>query len=137
MDIVDQINISLDENINLTIEVKNYILHLIKTFHSKLPNIGLEGFNIRAKTLKIEEGNKYICRDIVEYDFLKNVLFINGEKIKDEDGKNILMVGLLDVISSTGKYSGLKENNQFQALNIGVAEILATYLVGNGCESYE
>ena len=47
------------------------------------------------------------------------------------------MVGLLNIISSKGKYSGFNENNKLEALNIGFTEMLADFLVGNGSEVNE
>ena len=41
------------------------------------------------------------------------------------------MYGLLQIITSTGKYSGFNTNSNLEALNIGVTELLVDYLVGS------
>lgn len=133
----EQVKLSIEQNPHIDLEVKADIEELIKIFNSKLPNISLNNFNERIKTLKIAGGNRFIVKNPVEYDGVNNVLYINTEELDNSDGKNSLMIGLLNIISSKGKYSGFNENNQLEALNVGFTEMLADFLVGNGSEVNE
>ncbi|MGE5455759.1 MAG: hypothetical protein ACM3O4_01450 [Ignavibacteriales bacterium] len=133
----EQVKLSIEQNPHIDLEVKADIEELIKIFNSKLPNISLNNFNERIKTLKIAGGNRFIVKNPVEYDGANNVLYINTEELNNSDGKNSLMVGLLNIISAKGKYSGFNENNQLEALNVGFTEMLADFLVGNGSEVNE
>lgn len=137
MGMFEQVRLSLQQNPHIDLEVKADIEELIKIFNSKLPNISLNNFNERIKTLKIASGNRFIVKDPVEYDGINNVLYVNVTELNNSDAKNSLMVGLLNIISSKGKYSGFNENNKLEALNIGFTEMLADFLVGNGSEVNE
>lgn len=134
MDELKQIRESIESNNYITPELKENIIELMEIFNKKMPDIDLSIFKERIKTLKIFQGNKFIIRDTIEYDSAQNILFVNKEELAKRDGKNRLMYGLLCIISTKGNYSGFNENNQFKALNIGVAEMIVNYLVGSGYE---
>lgn len=134
MDVIQIIKESIMSNPNLIDEIKENILELITIFHTKINYVNLDGFNDRIKTLNIKAGSKYEMKDIAHYDAPKNTLYLNRTAFDDREGKNILMYGLLNIITSTGKYSGFNANSNFEALNIGVTEMLVDYLVGSDYE---
>ena len=131
MDVIGLIKESIISNPNLTNDVKDNIMELIIIFHTKIKDVSLDNFNDRIKTLDIKAGSKFEMKDIAFYDVTKNTLYLNRTAFNDREGKNILMYGLLQIITSTGKYSGLNANSNFEALNIGVTEMLVDYLVGS------
>ena len=134
MDVIGLIKESIILNPNLTNEIKENIMELIIIFHKKIKDVNLDNFNDRIKTLKIKAGGKYEMKDIASYDVANNTLQLNKTAFQTREGKNILMYGLLQVITSTGKYSGFNMNSNLEALNIGVAEMLVDYLVGSDFE---
>jgi len=131
---LEQVKLSLEQNPHIDLEVKTDIEELMRIFNSKLPNVNLNNFNERIKNLKISGGNRFIVKDAIEYDGINNVLYINGDELEKSNGKNTLMIGLLNIISANGKYSGFNNNNQLVALNVGFTEMLADFLVGNGSD---
>lgn len=134
MDELQTIKDSIDSNSYITEEMKSDIMELVTIFHQKMPDVSLDIFSERIKTLKIFQGNKFIIRDTIEYDNVQNILFVNKEELKRHDGKNRLMYGLLCIISTKENYSGLNVDNKYKALNIGVAEMIVNYLVGSDCQ---
>ncbi|MDD2377262.1 MAG: hypothetical protein PHD10_01535 [Bacilli bacterium] len=134
MEMLEQVKLSLEQNPHIDLEVKTDIEELMRIFNSKLPNVNLNNFNERIKNLKISGGNRFIVKDAIEYDGINNVLYINGDELEKSNGKNTLMIGLLNIISANGKYSGFNNNNQLVALNVGFTEMLADFLVGNGSD---
>lgn len=133
MDVLKNINESIESNSYIIPEMKQDIMQLIEIFHTKMPDIDLSIFEERIKTLKIFQGNKFIIRDTIEYDSVQNILFVNKEELARHDGKNRLMYGLICIISTKENSNSLNVNNQFKALNVGVAEMIVNYLVGSGC----
>ncbi|MDD2434955.1 MAG: hypothetical protein PHO63_01740 [Bacilli bacterium] len=134
MEMLEQVKLSLKQNPHIDIEVKADIEDLMEIFNSKLPNINLSNFSERIKNLKINRGNRFIVKEAIEYDGINNVLYLNSEELEKSNGKNTLMVGLLNVISANGSNSGFNTNNQLVALNTGFTEMLADFLVGNGSD---
>ena len=131
MDVMGLINESVMSNTNLTNEIRENIMELITIFHTKIKDVSLDNFNDRVKTLNIKAGSKYEMKDIAFYDATKNTLYLNRLAFDEREGKNILMYGLLQIITSTGKYSGFNTNSNLEALKIGVTELLVDYLVGS------
>lgn len=135
MDIMNDIRISLKDNKNLTSEISDGIFELITIFHNNFPNINLENFNNRIKTLKIEKTSKFEKSHISNYGIKKNILYFNSDELnKEYDARHIMMFELLNIISSTDSQTGFNTDNRFLALNIGFTEIIANYLVGNNGE---
>lgn len=134
MDVIQAINESIMSNPNLSDEIKENILELITIFHTKINYVDLGYFNDQIKSLKIKAGSKYEMKDIAYYDAPQNTLYLNRTAFNDREGKNILMYGLLNIITSTGKYSGFNANSNLEALNVGVTEMLVDYLVGSDYE---
>ena len=134
---IEAIENSLNQNQNLTQELKDNFLELIALFNKKFPEISLENLNKRLSTLKFEKLNRYVTMEVSKYDPITNTLKINEERLqKDVDAKHVLMYELLSILTAKDNYTGFNYNHQFEALNIGYTEILANYLVGNETEEF-
>lgn len=134
---VESIETVLNQNQNLTQELKNNFLELITLFHEKFPEVSLENLKERLATLKIESLNRYVTEEVSKYDPVTNSLMINRERLeKDVDAKHILMYELLSILTARDNYTGFNFNHQFEALNIGYTEILTNFLVGNETDQF-
>lgn len=134
---VESIETVLNQNQNLTQELKNNFLELITLFHEKFPEVSLENLKERLATLKIEALNRYVTEEVSKYDPVTNSLMINRERLeKDVDAKHILMYELLSILTARDNYTGFNFNHQFEALNIGYTEILTNFLVGNETDQF-
>ena len=132
MDIMDTIKESLNGNKYLTREVSDGIFELVVIFNNSFPNVNLENLNKRLKTLKIEKTSKFEKSHISNYSFTKNVLYFNSDEIsKEYDARHVMMFELLNIITATDKQTGFNSDNRFLALNVGLTEIIANFLVGN------
>lgn len=132
MDILEQIKVNLNNNPNLTLEVKNELFELIILFHQKFPNVSLETLNNKIKELKMGKITKYERIGPVVYDAVKNEILLNKKCVEnDYDVRHLMMKGLLGLISSADNYYGFNKNDSLYALNVGFTEMLANSLVGN------
>lgn len=135
MDIMDTIRETLKKNKYISKEVGEGIFELVVIFHNNFPNINLENLNKKLKTLKIEKTSKFEKSHISNYNFKKNILYFNSDEIsKEYDAKHVMMFELLNIITSTDNQTGFNTDNRFVALNTGLTEIIANYLVGNSGE---
>lgn len=134
MEIMDAIQLSLEENQQMTDDLKANFLELVTIFHKQFPEVSLDMFNEKIKSLTIERGSKFILKNPLEYDIKNNLLSINETLLSDVDAKHELMVVVLKMITSKDDYYGFNENNEYEALSAGVTEIIADFLVGNECE---
>lgn len=129
---LENIRQSLDNNLNLSKELKANLFELIVIFNNKYPKVDLSNLNNRIKTFKIEKCDKFLNNDVSMYDFKKNILYLNTREIeKPYDVKHILMFELLNIITSNNFQMGFDTDGRFEALNIGYTEVLANSLVGN------
>lgn len=134
---IEEIGVSLNQNPNLTKELKENFLELIQLFHEKFPGVSLENLNNRLKTLTIENLNRYTSKEVSKYDPITNSLKVNQERLEnDVDAKHILMYELLSILTAKDNYTGFNFNHQFEALNVVYTEILTNYLVGNETEEF-
>lgn len=132
---VEQIELSLQENPNLTDEIKADLFELVLVFQKAFPDIRLKNLNERLKTLTIEKANKFVQPGIIRYLPQKNKLCFNlSELEKDHDGKHLMMFALLEMITANGDNTGFDVDKKFEALNIGYTEVLTNYLVGNSSD---
>lgn len=134
MEIMDAIQLSLEENQQMNEELKVNFLELVSVFHKQFPEVSLDNFNDRIKSLKIERGSKYMLKNPLKYDVKMNTLAINETLLNEVDAKHELMVVVLKMITSKDDYYGFNKDNEFEALSAGVTEIIADFLVGNECE---
>ncbi len=129
---VDQIQMSLQENPNLNDDIRADLFELILIFQKRFPEVRLKNLNERLKTLKIERANKFVQRGVIQYLPQQNTLCFNLEELeKDHDGKHLMMFALLEMITANGSNTGFDIDHKFEALNLGYTEQLANYLVGN------
>lgn len=129
---LDNIKESLDNNVNLTDDIRDNLYSLIYIFVKNYPDIDLTNLNNNLKTLSIEKSNKFINKRVSKYNPFTNILEFNIEKINEGyDIKHVMMHELLNIITNNGKQTGFNFENKFEALNEGYAEILTNNLVGN------
>ena len=89
---LEDIRLSLDNNLNLTREVKARLFELIVIFNNKFPSVDLSNLNKRIKTLKIEKNDNFLNKDISMYDFRTNILYLNTKEMeKQYDIRHVLM----------------------------------------------
>lgn len=132
---VDDIRNSLNQNKNLTKEVKMNIFELVLLFNSKYPEVSLNRLNEKLKTLQIVKGSKFVNPRVSEYNLRENTIYLNASEIdKGYDMKHILMFELLNVITACDHFTGFNVENRFRALNVGYTEIIANFLVGNSSD---
>lgn len=129
---LDNIKESLDNNVNLTDDIRDNLYSLIYIFVKNYPDIDLTNLNNNLKTLTIEKSNKFINKRVSKYNPFTNILEFNIEKINEGyDIKHVMMHELLNIITNNGKQTGFNFENKFEALNVGYTEILTNNLVGN------
>lgn len=132
---LDTIKNTLDTNTYLSQEMKDNIFELVVLFNKNFNQIALNNFNERLKTLKIEKISSFLSKRVSRYDIHKNTIYFNDKELKkDYDVRHILMLELINIISSNNEFSGFNYEDKFEALNIGYTEMLANYLVGNDGE---
>lgn len=132
MDIMNQIEETLDKNTNISEAVKENIFELVNIFHHKFPNIDLTNLKERLSSLIIDSGSKYVYKEVSNYNPTSNMLTLNmAELAKDHDIKHVLMYELLHIITAKDNNFGFDKDNALIALNAGYTEILTNNLVGN------
>lgn len=133
---IENIKGILEGNNNLSEEIKDNFLSLITIFIKAFPEVSLDNLCNNLKDLKIKKVSKYVTDDYAYYNGESNTLYINYNKITDNDDvRHIMMHQLLDIITFNGSFCGFNQNNFFRALNIGFTEILTNNLVGNDGEN--
>lgn len=133
MDILDSIKESIESNNNIDKTIKMKLFELIIIFHNKFPDVNLDRFNNLVKTVKIGRIGKYESLGTSFYDVKENEMLFSPNRIKniDYDLDNLFMRIVLNMITSTGTYSGFNSDPDLRALNSAYEEILANYLVGS------
>ena len=132
MDIMNQIEETLDKNTKISGPVKENIFELVSIFHHNFPNVDLNNLNERLSNLVIDSGSKYVYKEVSNYNPAFNTLTFNMEELsKDYDVKHVLMYELLNIITAKNNNVGFDKDNALIALNTGYTEILANNLVGN------
>ena len=121
---LEDIRLSLDNNLNLTREVKARLFELIVIFNNKFPSVDLSNLNKRIKTLKIEKNDNFLNKDISMYDFRTNILYLNTKEMeKQYDIRHVLMFELLNIITSNNFSMGFNTDGRLEALNVGEVQI--------------
>lgn len=136
MDIMNNVKVSLEQNLELSQGVKANIYELTLIFNDRFPTVGLERYCQKLETLKIIRLSKFIKPGVVSmYDCRKNIIYLNSSEVeKGYDMKHVLMFELINVISSNDIYTGFNIDDRYKVLNVGYTEILANLLVGNDSE---
>lgn len=128
---------SIEENENLSDNLKDNFRQLITIFHKTFSEVDLSNFNERIKRLKIKKGNKYITKEACEYNPKENVLYLNEKKLSESDAKHELMFAVLTIITAKDNFYGFDTDGKLKALNIGITEMITNFLVGNDGEENE
>lgn len=122
----------LDENPNLTAEVKDNLLELINIFVSNFKDVNLDTLKMRLKSLKIKRESMYLAKLPCEYKPFNNEIIINVPRFEECDAKHWLMHALLGIITAKDNYYGFNNaDDTFVALNEGYTEIVTNFLVGD------
>lgn len=133
---MDLIKNSLDLNPYLTNDIKSKLYSLISELKKKIKEVNLNRLSELLKTLRIAKLGKFERKGLYFYDVFKNVAYINADKAKGNiDIDNIFMKFLLEMATSTGKFTGFNSDQRLRALNLAYTEILATYVIGNEGDS--
>lgn len=132
MDILDSIKESIDSNSYLDKSIKTKLFELIIIFHNKFPDIKLDRFNELVKNVKIGRIGKYESLGTSFYNVRENEMLFSPNRLEniDYDLDNLFMRIVLNMITSTGTYTGFNSDPDLSALNSAYEEILANYLVG-------
>ena len=137
---MDELNVtfsSIDSNVTLSDALKENFKALITIFHQNFKEVSLANFNERIKGLEIKKGNKYIVKEAVLYNPKENTIYLNEDKLNKSDAKHELMFAILTIISAKDNGYGFDTDGQLKVLNVGLAEILTNFLVGNESEEHE
>ncbi|MBR2832948.1 MAG: hypothetical protein IKE75_00660 [Bacilli bacterium] len=134
---VESIKTTLNENQNITPEVKENLLELVELFNKKFPDIDLTGLNERLKSLIIRRESMFLIKLPCVYKPHTNEILINLGRFEECDAKHWLMHCLLGIITAKDNYYGFNnEDDKLVALNEGYTEILTNYLVGDIEDSF-
>ena len=71
------------------------------------------------------------------YNPKENAIYLNEDKLNKSDAKHELMFAILTIISAKDNGYGFDTDGQLKVLNVGLAEILTNFLVGNESEEHE
>ena len=127
---IQEFKIILDENSNITEEVKDNILELINLFASNFKDVKLDTLKERLKSLKIKRESMYLAKLPCEYKPFNNEIIINIPRFEECDAKHWLMHALLGIITAKDNYYGFNNSDDtFIALNEGYTEIVMTNLI--------
>lgn len=135
MDSLDAIKLSLESNPNLTNEIRNKFLKLITKFTKKFSGVNLSRLNDKLKTVKFGRIGKYEKKGTYYYDVVNNEILISNDIIGNYDIDHILTKAILEMTTSTGKFTGFNSDERLMALNLAYTEILANYIIGNEGDS--
>jgi len=135
MDSLEQIKVSLQSNPNLSDEIRSKLFELVTIFHKKLPQINLTKLSEKLKTVSIGKLSKLERKGLYYYDVLKNQILFSKYIEGNYDIDHLFMKSLLQMSTSTDKFTGFHSDDRLMALNLAYTEILANYIIGNEGES--
>lgn len=135
MDNLELIKLSLQNNPNIDNSVKEKLYTLVTIFHNKLPQINLTKLSEKLKTVSFGKIGKFERRGNYCYDVFKNQILLSSNIEGDYDIDHILMKAILEMATSTNKFTGFNSDERLSALNLAYNEILANYIIGNEGES--
>lgn len=132
---LEQIKASLTINPNLTNEIREKLLELVKIFNKKLPEIKLTRLNNKLKTVKFSKIGKFERKGTYYYDVFKNEILFSNDLKGNYDIDHLLMKAILEMSTSTNTFTGFHSDDRLLALNMAYTEILANYIIGNEGDS--
>ena len=135
MNSLENIRVSLDSNTYLTQEVKDKFYSLIKILNDKIKGISLDKLNNNLKTVKIGKIGVFERKGTYVYDVLENKILLSKKINGNYDIDHIFMKAILEMTTSTGKYTGFSSDDRLRVLNLAYTEILANYIIGNEGDS--
>ena len=135
MSSLEDIKVSLDSNTNLTEDVKNKLYSLVKVLNDKLKGIDLEKLSKNLQTVQLGKIGMFERKGAYEYDVIGNRILISKKANGNYDIDHIFMKAILEMTTSTGKYTGFSSDDRLRVLNLAYTEILANYLIGNEGDS--
>ena len=135
MNSLEDIKASLDSNTNLTEDVRERIYSLVKILNTKLKGINLDRLSKNLKTVQLGKIGIFERKGSYEYDVIGNKILFSKKANGNYDIDHILMKAILEMTTSTGKYTGFSSDDRLRVLNLAYTEILANYLIGNEGDS--
>lgn len=135
MDSLEMIKSSLDSNEGLNDDIRNKLFELINIFHKKLPEINLNVLSKKLTNVKFGKISKFERRGTYYYDVFKNEILFSKNLEENYDIDHLLTKAILQMATSTDKFTGFSSDDRLRALNLAYTEILANYIVGNEGDS--
>ena len=135
MNTLDEIKVSLQNNPNLTQEIRVRIFDLITIFHKKLPEVNLSKLNEKLKSVKFIKMSRFERKGVYYYDLFKNEISFTSDLKNSYDIDNLLMKAILEMSTATNSYTGFNSDERLRTLNLAYTEILSNYIVGNEGDS--
>ncbi|HHU54771.1 MAG TPA: hypothetical protein GXZ63_03020 [Mollicutes bacterium] len=128
---IDDVLQTIDNNQNLSLEIKENFKDLLIIYTHNTNNIDLETINTNIASLKMEVCSKYLIKEPLKYIEQDNTMYINTSEIeKDHDYRFLLMRQLM--LMQTYKNDISKQrNSNFTPIYEGYASIGANLFVGN------
>ena len=114
---VETIKNTLNNNENITPEVRENLMELIEIFHKKFPYIDLHNLNERLETLKIKRESMFLVKLPCQYNPHTNEVLINLGRFEECDARHWFMHCLLAMITAKDNYYGFNDaDDKFVAL---------------------
>lgn len=135
MDSLEMIKSSLDNNSQLNDEIKNKLFSISLVFHKKFPEINLNRLSEKLLTVKFGKIGRFERRGTYYYDVFKNEILFSKDLEGNYDIDHLLTKAILEMATSTGKFTGFSSDDRLRALNLAYTEILANYIIGNDGDS--
>lgn len=127
--------LAVDENKNMTGEVKQDIKALLKKFSAIFSNISLENLSTRIKEVQIEKTHKLVSKKAYDYNARENKLCFSIEALQNGyNADHLMMSGLLCMMTAKDHTYGFGSNRDLICFNVGVTEMLSNFVVGNAGE---
>ncbi len=133
--LIQQVKMSLDQNQNLNESAKESIFLIIQEMYHKMSLMGVSIPEVllieKLKNVSIEEGQKFINREIYEYKEEENKLVFSVDKIEEESQANVLCQALfaMSYIQDSKKPSIGIDGKQFAALLKGAFATFANHII--------
>ena len=131
MSSLEDIKVSLDSNNNLTDEIRNKLYFLTSVLNNKFKGIKLDTLNEKLKTVQLGRIGVFEKKGVYFYDVIENKIMLSKKLKMNYDLDHIFMKAILEMATSTGKYTGFSSDDRLRVLNLAYTEILANYIIGN------